>query len=164
MMARIGPTFTEELKAAGVTDFRFAWSTETGIVDFHPGVPADERAKVEAVLAAHDGPLSEARHEALEATRAEAARRIAELFQQPPGTLDVLAAEANANARATQILNKKIDGTALPEERLELEVLDGIYNRVTAIRTVKADAKAVLLGAKSLEEVQEAVKVSWPKE
>lgn len=159
----IGPSFPDELRAAGVTDFRFSWSLESGHINFHPDVPAEERERVEAVLAAHDGPLSEARHQALVALRTETRRRIAELFGQPPGTDDLIYAEINDNARGTQLVNKKFEGSALPEERLELEALDETYERVRAIRAVKADAKAALLGAKSVEEVQ-GVKAEWPKE
>lgn len=162
-MPRIGPSFPDELRAAGVVDFRFAWSGDAGTVDFHPDVPDSERAKVLAVLAAHDGPLSEARHQALEATDAEAARRIAEKFLRPPDSFALVWKEINALARAVQIINKKIDGSALPEERLALEVLDGLYSRVEAIRDAEDKAKAALLGARSVEDVQ-AVKVGWPKE
>jgi hypothetical protein len=159
----IGPSFPDELRAGGVTDFRFSWSRESGVIDYHPDFPDSERKKVEDVLAAHDGPLSEARHQALEATRAEAAKRIAENFLKPPDTFDLIYKEINALAKAVQILDKKIEGSALPEERFTLETLAGIYGRVEAIRQVEDSAKAALLGAKSVEEVQ-GVKVGWPKE
>jgi hypothetical protein len=162
---KIGPSFAEELKAAGVVDFRFTWGAEgkglEDLLQFHPEVPAAERRKVEAVLVAHDGPLSEARHEALEATNAEAARRIAEMFRKPPNSFPLAWKEINALARAVEILDKKIEGTALPEERLDLEVLRDIYGRVEAIRETENKATAVLLGAKSVDEV-EKVKPEWP--
>lgn len=53
-MARIGPSFRDELQAGGVLDFRISFNTETGVIEFHPDVPDAERKKVEAVLAAHN--------------------------------------------------------------------------------------------------------------
>ena len=162
MSTVIGPTFAEELRAAGVQDWRFTWNP-TGEIGFHPEVPAEERAKVEAVLAAHDGPLSEARHKAIQATDAGAADRIAAMFGKPPNTFPLAWKEINALARAVDILDKKIEGTALPEERLDLDVLRGIYGRAQAIRDAEGKAQAVLLGAKSVEEV-EKVTPAWPEE
>ena len=71
--------------------------------------------------------------------------------------------EINALARAVDILDKKIEGTALPEDRLDLEVLRGIYGRVQAIRDAEGRAQAVLRGAKSVEEVEE-VTPAWPED
>lgn len=159
-MPTIGPTFHAELVAAGVTSWgHFSWGGD-GSIEIQPEVPDDERKKILAVLAAH-GPLSEARHQALEATRAEAAKRIADLYLQPPNTLDAAYAEINALDRGFQILAKIIDGSALPEERLDLDVFDTILTRKAAIREAGRDAKAAVLAAKSVEEVQ-AVKVGWP--
>jgi hypothetical protein len=162
-MARIGPTFPEELRAAGVSDFRFSWARDTGKIEYHPDMPASERAKVEAVLAAHDGPLSEARHQAREAVNAEGGRQIAEMFGRPPGSDKLIWAQMNANARASQLMKRVIEGTALPEERLELERLDGIYDRIGAILQAGDVAKAALVGAKDVAEVQ-AIKPAWPKD
>jgi hypothetical protein len=161
MANRIGPSFAQELRAAGVSDFRFSWTLDTGKIEFHPEVPAEERAKVEAVLAAHDGALSEARHQALEASSAEAAKRIAEPFFQPPGSQDLIFTEINALGRAVEIILKIIDGTALPEERADLDVLRGIYSRTQAILEARSDAKRALLAAKDVGEV-EKVRPAWP--
>jgi hypothetical protein len=155
----IGPTFNDELRAAGVSDFRLAWSRDTGVIDYHPDYPDDERKKVEAVLAAHDGPLSAARQQALEATNAEIAKRRAELFLQPPSSLEAAFAEITVLDRGFRILKKA--GAALPEERLDLDAIDDLLGRKEAILEVGQAAKAALLGAKSVEEVQ-AVKVGWP--
>jgi hypothetical protein len=167
MVTKIGPSFPDELRAAGITDWRFSWGAEgkgpEDLLEFHPDFPADERAKVEAVLAAHDGPLSEARHQALEAADAEAARRIGRKFGKEPHTDELNHAQLNALAKAIQIINKKIEGSALPEERLVLEVLDMKYGEVEAIRAAEKDAEAALKGAKSVEEV-EAVIPAWPKD
>lgn len=160
MANRIGPSFAAELDQAGIADRRFSWGAD-GSLQFAPDFPAAERAKVEAVLAAHEGPLSEARHQALEASRAEAARRISEPFFQPPGTDDLIYAEINTLGRAVQLLKKLIEGTALPEERLDLETLDGIYSRTQAILQARSAAKTALLAAKDVGEVQ-AVKPAWP--
>ena len=162
MMTKIGPSFADEIEAAGVIDRRFTWGSD-GRIEFHPDVPAAERAKVLHVYGAHDGPLSEARHQAIEATDAGAAQRIAEMFRKPPETLKLAWKEINALARAVEILDKKIEGTALPEERLDLDVLRGIYGRAQAIRDAEDKAKADLLGAKSVEEV-EKVKPEWPED
>jgi hypothetical protein len=161
-MIRIGPSFPAELDEAGIKDRRFSWGAD-GDIQFHPDVPDSEREKVLAVLAAHDGPLSEARHQALEATDAEAAKRIGEKFGKEPHTDRLINAQLNALAKAVQIINKKLEGTALPEERLALEVLDGKYGEVEAIRAAEKDAEAVLKDARNVEEVQ-AVTVAWPKE
>jgi hypothetical protein len=161
-MPTIGPTFYEELKAAGVEDFRFSWAQD-GRIEFDPEVPVGERKKVKAVLDAHEGPLSVARHDALEATDAGAGRRIADMFGKDPDTFRLAWKEINAQARASEILYKMILGSALPEDRLELEVLVATYGQAKAIRDAEAKAKAALLGAKSVEEVQ-AVEPKWPKE
>lgn len=162
MSTVIGPTFAEELRQAGVSDFRFTWNP-LGVIHYHPDFPVEERERVEAVLKAHDGPLSEARHQAVTATNAEAGGRIAAMFGKPPDTPALYYKEINALARAVEILDKKIEGTALPEERLDLEVLRGIYGRAQAIRDAEDKAQAVLRGAKSVEEVQD-VTPAWPEE
>jgi hypothetical protein len=159
-MPTIGPTFHKELVAAGVEDFRFSW-TQDGRVEFAPEVPVGERKKVLAVLKAHDGALSEARHQALQATDAGAASRIADMFGKEPDTFALVWKENNAQARASEILYKMILGSALPEERLEIEVLIATYGQAKAIRDAEAKAKAALLVAKSVEEVQ-AVEPKWP--
>jgi hypothetical protein len=157
----IGPSFPDELKAAGCTTDGYAWSSDGNIT--FTDVSEEEREKILAVLAAHDGPLSEARHQALEATDAEASRRIADLFGKPPETLKLAWKQINALGKAVQILNKKIEGTALPEERLTLEVLDEKYTEAEAVRDAEGKAKALLLGARSVEEVDQ-VTPAWPKE
>ena len=162
-MPTIGPSFVDELRAANVTDFRFTWNPESTHINFHPEVPPQEREKVEAVLKAHDGPLSEARHKALKETDAGAADRISEMFGKPPDSFPLAWKEINALARGLDILDKKIEGTALPEDRLDLEVLRGIYGRAQAIRDAEGRAQAVLRGAKSVEEV-EKVTPAWPEE
>jgi hypothetical protein len=164
-MAKIGPSFAEELTAAGVVDRRFTWGPESGKVDFHPDVPDSERAKVEAVLAAHDGPLSEARHQALEATDAEAARRIADPFGKPPDTLKLAYAEINrmAGVLAGVIAIIEKAGLASVEELAQFGAPKELWATVQAIRDAQDGAKAALLGAKNVEDVQ-AVKVGWPEE
>jgi hypothetical protein len=159
-MPTIGPSFADELTAAGITDRRFTWSPGTGSIEYHPDMPDAERQKVEAVLAAHDGPLSEARHQALEATRAEASRRIAALFDQPPGSLDLAFAELNTLARAVGIIEK--GGAALPEEQLDLDGLKGMWARIQAIRDAGRDAKEAIQGAKTVGEVR-TVRPGWPE-
>lgn len=158
---RIGPSFAAELKAAGITTDGYTWGPD-GNIHF-TDVPEEEQQKILAVLAAHDGPLSEARHEALEATDDEAARRIAGKFGKEPHTDGLTHAQLNALAKAIQIINRKIEGSALPEERLVLEVLDMKYGEVEAIRVAEKAAEAALKDAKSVEAVQ-AVKVGWPTE
>jgi hypothetical protein len=162
-MPKIGPSFKEELDRAGVSDFRFTWSA-LGI-DFHPDFPDDERKKVEAVLKAHDGPLSEARHQALEAANAEASRRIAEPFEKPPDTLKLAYAEINRMAGVLagviEIIEKA--GLASVEEMARFGAPKEIWATVQAIRDAEGKATAALLAAKSVEEV-EAVKAEWPKE
>ena len=160
MATIIGPSFSTELRQGGVLDFRFTWGPD-GNIQYHPEVPAEERAKVEAVLAAHDGPLSEARHEALTTTDAEAGKRIAGMFRKEPDTFRLIYKQLNALARAVQIIDRKIEGTALPEEQRALEVLDGLYNRAQAIRDTEEQAKTALLVAKSVEEI-EKIKPGWP--
>jgi hypothetical protein len=155
----IGPSFPDELKAAGCTTDGYAWSSDGNIT--FTDVSEEEREKILAVLAAHDGPLSEARHQAIEATRAEAAKRMADLFQQPPSSVDAAFAEINELFRGFRILKK--GAAALPEERLDLDAIDDQFGRSEAIREAGQDAKAALLGAKSVEEVDQ-VTPAWPKE
>jgi hypothetical protein len=51
---KIGPTFVEELIAAGVSTDGYAWDFMTGEIFFMPEVSDATRAGVLAVLAAHD--------------------------------------------------------------------------------------------------------------
>jgi hypothetical protein len=166
MPMKIGPSFVDELRAAGVEDFRFSWGAEgksaEDLLEFHPGVPESERQKVLDVLAAHDSALSEARHQALQGTDAEAGRRISEMFgKSPADAIRVIHKQLNTVGRAIQILDRKIEGTALPEERAVFQQLDRIYNRVQAILDVETRAQKALEAAKNVEEV-EAVKPAWP--
>lgn len=59
---KIGPTFYDELRAAGATT-EIAWSPEPGHIEYAPSVTPAQRAAVEAVLAAHDPVASQAAHE-----------------------------------------------------------------------------------------------------
>lgn len=168
-MPIVGPTFDDELAAAGIAERRFSCPAPgvDGDLLFFPDVPDDVQKKILAVLAAHDGPLSVARQQALEATDAEAGRRIAEMFRKPPETLKLAWKEINAQARASQLMYVilKKAGLADPLEHPELEVLDGLYNRAAAIRDTEDKAKALLLGAQKVEEVEAiSAKVEWPKE
>jgi hypothetical protein len=158
-MAKIGPSFADELKAAGCTTDGYAWASDGNIT--FTDVSDEERAKILAVLEAHDPALSEARYQALAATNAEIARRMAESFLRPPDSLQAAFAEINTLARGFRILKK--GGAALPEERLDLDVIDDLFTRNEAILLAGEAAKGALLGAKSVEEVA-AVKPSWPKE
>jgi hypothetical protein len=157
------PTFYDEFRAAGITDWRFSWSTdESGVeatFEFHPEMPEAERHKVLAVFAAHDGPLSTARGESVDAIRAEASRRIAALFGQPPGSIDLVFAELNALAEAAGILEKGSQADSRDVD--DLAVLRGIWAQIRAIRHAGRDARAQVQAAKTPEEAR-AVKPVWP--
>lgn len=56
-MPAIGLSFYDELKAAGVTDWRFTWGAD-GAIEFHEDVPQAVRDAVMKVYEAHD-PSSE---------------------------------------------------------------------------------------------------------
>jgi hypothetical protein len=157
------PTFNDELLKAGVTESRFSLTLDKGKVEFLPDVPDEEQKKILAVLAAHDGPLSEARHQALEATDAEAGRRIADPFGKPPDTVRLAYAEINrmAGVLAGVIAIIEKAGLASVEEMAKFGAPKEIWATIQAIRDAEAKAKAALLGAKSVEEVQ-GVKVGWP--
>ncbi|MGH8566017.1 MAG: hypothetical protein ACREXW_18785 [Gammaproteobacteria bacterium] len=158
------PTFYDEFRAAGITDWRFNWSTdERGgetTFEFHPEMPEAERQKVLAVFAAHDGPLSTARGETVDAIRVEASRRIAALFGQPPGSVDLVFAELNALAEAAGILERRPE-MADPRDVDDLAVLKGIWAQIRAIRDAGRDARAKVQAAKTPEEAR-AVKPVWP--
>ena len=158
MATRIGPTFSIELDAAGITDRRFSWGLD-GDIQFHPDYPKSERDKVLAVLAAHQGELSTARAEALEAVRAETARRIGALYGQLPGSLDLIVDQLNALDEAFAVLQK--GASALPEERVALTAYRDKRARLRAIREAGRDAKAGILGAKSADEAR-GVEPVWP--
>jgi hypothetical protein len=49
----IGPSFEAELRTAGLLGLAFSWGPD-GVIEFHPDVPADQRAAVLAVYEAHD--------------------------------------------------------------------------------------------------------------
>lgn len=51
---RIGPTFSEELRQAGLLGLPFSWGTETGEIYFAPDFDPDKKAQVLDVLARHD--------------------------------------------------------------------------------------------------------------
>lgn len=50
---RIGPTFPDELRAAGVSLEGFSWG-EDGVIEYRADVPQAVRDQVAAVLSAHD--------------------------------------------------------------------------------------------------------------
>lgn len=154
----IGPTFDAELDAASVLDRRFTWGPD-GVFEFHPDMADTERKKVLAVLAAHDPALSEARHQALQGVRAETSRRIAELFAQAPGSLDLVFAQLNTLAHALGIVEK--GASAEPEETADLAELKGGWLQIKAIRDAGRVARTALLAAQNVEEVQ-GVKTAWP--
>jgi hypothetical protein len=162
MPAKIGPSFADELKAAGCTTDGYSYDSDGKIL--FTDVSDEERKKILAVLKAHDGPLSEARHQALEATDAEAARRIADPFGKPPDTLKLAYAEINrmAGVLAGVIAIIEKAGLASVEELAQFGAPKELWATVQAIRDAQDGAKAALLGAKNVEEVQ-AVKVGWPE-
>lgn len=51
---KIGPTFPDEIKAAGIDLDGFGWSTTDGTLMFNEDVPQAKRDKIAAVLAKHD--------------------------------------------------------------------------------------------------------------
>lgn len=147
----VGPSFDTELRVAGVTDFRFTWGSD-GTFEFHPDMPENERKKVGSVLAAHDGPLSEAKAAAQNEMRSEGLRRIADLFDQVTGEPDLVFAEINAITRAIGII---ADGpAATQEDKTDLAAIKIMWATVQSIRDVMASAKADILAANTVEEVQ----------
>ncbi|MGH9168434.1 MAG: hypothetical protein ACRD02_11485 [Acidimicrobiia bacterium] len=153
----IGPTFADELRAAGLTDL-MGWGAD-GTFEFRDDYPEAERRIFLAVLEAHDGELSTARHETAEAIRAEASARIATLFAQPPGSLDLVFAELNALAGAVGIIEK--GGSALPEERVDLDGLKETWARIQAIREAARTGKAEVMAAQTAAEAR-GVEPVWP--
>lgn len=65
----IGPAFSDELEDAGLTGLPFVWS-DNGI-EFAPDFPADKRAQVLAVLAAHNPAKQSRAQKEAEAERIE---------------------------------------------------------------------------------------------
>lgn len=57
-MKRIGSSFAEELKAAGLFGLRMSWG-EDGIIEYASDIPSDVRAQVQAVYDAHDPDASD---------------------------------------------------------------------------------------------------------
>jgi hypothetical protein len=57
-MAAIGPTFGQELAAAGVSGEGICWNTVSGEIYFREDVPSSRRAAAIAVRAAHDATKS----------------------------------------------------------------------------------------------------------
>lgn len=51
---KIGLTFVEECRAAGISMDGWAWSMMDGQLFFNEDVPQETRDKIAAVLAAHD--------------------------------------------------------------------------------------------------------------
>lgn len=49
----IGPTFGDEIRAAGLSGLPFSWASD-GQLTFGAAITADQRAAIAAVLAAHD--------------------------------------------------------------------------------------------------------------
>ena len=52
-MTRIGPTFAEELRTAGLTGLPFSWGDD-GVIQYDPRMTPAQIAAVQAVYAAHD--------------------------------------------------------------------------------------------------------------
>jgi hypothetical protein len=49
----LGPSFLEELKAAGLKDFRLSWDLNSGEVHYIDGYPEDQIAIVQSVVSSH---------------------------------------------------------------------------------------------------------------
>jgi hypothetical protein len=69
MPVLIGPTFTTELKAAGVPLDGISWLPETGELRFEDSVSPDTRAQAQAVLTAHNPNTATADQVSAERTR-----------------------------------------------------------------------------------------------
>jgi len=54
MPARLGPTITAELRAAGITNWNLEYLWAGGLVLTQPGYPQGQRAIIDAVLTTHD--------------------------------------------------------------------------------------------------------------
>ncbi|WP_445486916.1 hypothetical protein [Rhodopseudomonas sp. RCAM05734] len=52
-MSRIGPTFAEEIVAAGLAKLPISW-TDAGEIHGYDDLDPDDRAALDAVMAAHD--------------------------------------------------------------------------------------------------------------
>jgi hypothetical protein len=157
----IGPSFPDELKAAGLLGLPFSWGKD-GSVTFGETMTDEQREQVLAVLAAHRGELSQAREERLKAINVETASRIATLFDKPPNSLALVWAEINALGSAVAALNTVREGGSLSaEEQARVEGLKDIWERISAIRAVGNTAVAAIEAAQTVDEVN-GVAVEWP--
>jgi hypothetical protein len=126
----IGPSFSEELAAAGLLGLPFAWGTD-GRIEYGPEITDEQRKSIEAVLQAHDGAASQARHDARVEAMTQAAVDIAALFGKPARSLDLVFTELNVLAEAISLVDKE---KPVPEETARLDALKKLWADVKAIR------------------------------
>lgn len=121
-MITLGPTFSDELRAAGVTDFRFSWGdapTIEGIFEFHPEMSQSERDKVLAVFASHDGSLATAKAASMDQLDRNIRQAIAEAHGRSGADRDLAFEEINLLREALTIIERRPALTPAESARLE---------------------------------------------
>lgn len=157
----IGPSFTAEITAAGLLGLPFSWDAH-GAIEFGPTMTQEQRDAVLAVLAAHNGPLSKARHNNLAALKREAQARIAAEFGRLPDSLELIYQELNEIAAVWALTQKNSEGQALDaKEGALIAAALQKWTKVRAIRSAESAAASALAAATNVQEV-DLVTAAWP--
>ncbi len=128
-MKPIGPTFGDELAAAGLSGLPFAWGDE-GVISGRERLTPEQNAALDAVLAAHA-------HDRVTPAdvKEEAQRRIIALTGA--STLEAcLIKQLNASMRAIELNDKRTSGATLNDtEAAEAAALRALATAIKAVRS-----------------------------
>jgi hypothetical protein len=92
-----------------------------------------------------------------------ASAKIAALFGKPAGSVDLVYAEINANARASRLIDKKHSGPLGQAEAAELAALDARLGTIEAIRAAQDQHKTNIDGLSIVEAVETyPLSAGWP--
>lgn len=137
-----GPTFSAELKAAGLADLQFAWCPDGSLL-FDESLTQEQRAAIEAVAAAHNPnapePVIEAKKQKVRAMREAVLNRLVGIAMAAQLTGDQATVGAYLIARQG-LLDLTKD---LPEEPESVElVMFGRYQAI--VHQVQQTAPALI--------------------
>jgi hypothetical protein len=145
----IKPTFSDKLAEKNLLGLPFSWGPD-GKLEFGPGITEEQRKEIEAIAAAHDWALSQAKDKAIMEAKANAAFSIAALFDKSPFSLELVFAELNALAEAIALVDK-VEHT--PQDTARLAQLKSLWGQVQVIRQEENAATRAIEEAKSEGEI-----------
>lgn len=128
-MDRLGPTFAEELWAAGLGGLPFSWGDD-GVISGREHLSMEQNAALDAVVAAHRPDRVTP-----DAVKMEAQRRIIALTGA--STLEAcFIKQLNASMRAIELNDKRANGATLNDaEAAEASALRALATAIKAVRS-----------------------------